>query len=213
MLYISVLVGEFRFEFIRRLASEHIYSRGFTLEEVMEDIRGEGEGGLEVGALHIAEDAIAELPCNDAAVEICGEVEGGEDETSLADTGFEEHAELAREVPGIDGLHDGLVVRRELSEVDALGAVGEFPPLEVLPVVGGEVTEEGVLGLNEGARGVGRFHLEPRGVPEDGQEAVDDVVAILDLAASKEEDILSRLQSLEDRPNPRTPCEGGSGYL
>ena len=190
-MYISVLVGEFRFEFIGRLASEHIYSWGFTLEKVMEDIRGEGEGGIEVWALHIAEDAVAKLPCNDAAVEIRGEVEGGENEASLADAGFEQHSKLAREVPGVDGLHDGLIVRRELCEVDALGTVGEFPPLQVLPVVSGEVSEDRVQGLDEGACGVGRLHLEPRGVPENGQEAVDDIVSVLDPIAGKEENVLA----------------------
>ena len=86
-------------------------------------------------------------------------------------------------MPRVDRLDDGLIVRRELGEINALGTVGQFPPLEVLPVVGREVAEDGVVGLYVGARGVRWLHLEPRGVPENGQEAMDDVVAILNLSA------------------------------
>lgn len=126
-----------------------------------EDVGIEGERRTEGIGLHIAQDAMAELAGYDAVVEVVLDVQGCKYQAAAEDVGFEEHSELAGEMPGVDGLYDGLVVSGELGEVHALGTIGKLPPLEVLPVIGREVVEDGVRGLDIGACGVWRFHLEP----------------------------------------------------
>ena len=132
-------------------------------------VGGEGEGWAEVGTAHIPQDGVAHLTGNGAAVQIVGDVHRGHDETAGEDIGLYEHTEFAGYVPGVDGLNRGLVVRGQFGEVHHLSAVEQFPPVEVGPVVRGEIAEEGVFAVYDGARGVGRLHLKPRGVPEDGQ--------------------------------------------
>lgn len=80
---------------------------------------------------------------------------GGHEQTATEHAGLDEHAEFTRDVPCVDGLHDGLIVTGELGKVHDLRAVDERPPVQILPVVGGEVAENGVGALDIGTGGMG----------------------------------------------------------
>ena len=53
--------GDFGLEFVGRLVGEHIYRRSGTLEEVADNVGRDGDSGLEAVALHVAQDAVAQL--------------------------------------------------------------------------------------------------------------------------------------------------------
>ena len=186
-----------RLEFVGRVGGEHIDGRCGQGEEVLDDGGREGVGGLEVGRLHVAEDAVAQLAGDDAVVEVGLEVHRRDDDAAAADTCFEQQADFARKEPCVDVLHRGLEVVGKLAEQHHLRLVGEFPPLQVAVVVGGKVAEEGVCGVDVEAGGVWRSHLEPRRVPEDGGELLDDACAVADFACRQEQHVAAPLEHLQ----------------
>ena len=110
-------------------------------------------------------------------------------------------------MPRVDRLHDGLVVGGKLRKVHNLRAVHQFPPVQVLPVIGGEVTKHRMGVLDVGASGMWRAHLKPRRVPKDGQEGVAHVVAIADFPIGTEQHGAALLQYLQ------SPGVEGVGFI
>ena len=75
---------------------------------------------------------------------------------------LDEHAQLTADVPRIDGLDGRLIVRWQFHQVHHLGTIEKFPPVQVAPVVGGEIVlEERMVSVDIGSCGVRRTHLEP----------------------------------------------------
>ena len=126
------------------------------------------------------------------------DVDGGDEQTAIEHVGLNKHTKLAADMPGVDGLDGRLIVRRQLHEVHDLRPVEQFPPVEVGPVVGGKaVGEQGVRGVDIGTGGVGRPHLEPRGVPKHGEVVLHDIAAQTDAARRGEQHLAAALQHLE----------------
>ena len=108
-LIFSSVSSDFGFQFIGGADGEHIDGRRLTLVEVGDDLRVEGDGGAEVVGLHVAEDGVAQLACHGSLVEVVAEVDGGHEQASSEDVGLHHHAQFSRDMPGVDGLDDGLV--------------------------------------------------------------------------------------------------------
>ena len=100
-------------------------------------------------------------------------------------------------MPCVDGLNGRLVFGGKFSEVHHLRAVDEFPPVEVLPVVGGEVGKHGMVFLYIGAGGVRRSHLKPAGVPEDRHVGVAHVVAVAHFPCGGDEHLAASAEHVE----------------
>ena len=159
---------------------------------------GERQCGAEIAAFHIAEDGAAQLAGYEPVGKTAADVNGGDEQTAVEHSGLNEHAEFTADVPGVDGLDGRLVVAGQFPEIHHLRPVEQLPSVQVGPVVGGEaVREQGVSGVDIGARGVGRSHLEPRGVPEYGQIVLDDITAQTDAARRSEQHLAAVLQHTE----------------
>ena len=134
----------------------------------------------------------------DAVVQVVCNVHRGHQQTAVEHAGLNEHAELAADMPRVNGLDGRLIAGGQLHEVHHLCVVQQLPPVEVAPVVGGEVGFEQRVGLVDvGTSGVRRTHLKPRRVPEHGQVVLNDIAAQRHLAGGGEEDGAARAQYVE----------------
>ena len=142
---------------------------------------------MELFRLHVADDGLAHLSGHGSAIKVRRDIHGGHQQAAAQHLRLDHHAQLTAHVPRVDGLDGRLVVGWQLGEVHDLCAVEQLPPVEVGPVVGGKLAEQRMGGVDMGAGGVGRTHLEPAGVPEHRQVLLLDVVAIAHLAGGCDE--------------------------